>query len=187
LHRRTPSVRIRRGRFSYSHAKPRRLPVSIAELISKNILQSKGMINMFLGDFSDADMLFRPAKSANHAAWQIGHLTNSTRNMVFRCDSGVDFGLEDDARFGKSKASIDDPAFFPAKAELMSRFDRAMDTAAAWTAKLTDADLAKPTPEQMQAFAPTLANVAVLLVSHPMMHIGQFTVARRALGKPHVM
>jgi hypothetical protein len=166
---------------------PRRLSMSNAELFSKNILQTKGMIDMFLKDFSDADMLFRPAKTANHAIWQMGHLANSVRGMVTTCDPTVAFPFEDDTRFGKSKASIDDPAFFPNKAELVGRFDQAMDIAAAWAAKLSDADLAKPTPDRMQAFAPTVANVAILLASHPFMHIGQFTVTRRALGKPILM
>jgi DinB superfamily len=161
--------------------------MSNAELFSKNILQTKGMIDMFLKDFSDADMLFRPAKTANHAIWQMGHLANSVRNMVTTCDPSVAFPFQDDTRFGKSKASIDDPAFFPKKAELLGRFDQAMDIAAAWVAKLTDADLAKPTPERMQAFVPTVANLAILLASHPFMHMGQFTVTRRALGKPILM
>ena len=161
--------------------------MSNAELFSKNILQTKGMIDMFLKDFSDADMLFRPAKTANHAIWQMGHLANSVRGMVSTCDPRVSFPFEDDTRFGKSKASIDDPAFFPGKAELVGRFDQAMEIAAAWVAKLSDADLAKPTPDRMQAFAPTVANVAILLASHPFMHMGQFTVTRRALGKPILM
>jgi DinB superfamily len=161
--------------------------MSNAELFSKNILQTKGMIDMFLKDFSDADMLFRPAKTANHAIWQMGHLANSVRGMVTTCDPSVAFPFEDDTRFGKSKASIDDPAFFPTKAELVGRFDKAMDIAAAWVAKLSDADLAKPTPERMQAFMPTVANVAILLAAHPFMHMGQFTVTRRAMGKPILM
>ena len=161
--------------------------MSNAELFSKNILQTKGMIDMFLKDFSDADMLFRPAKTANHAIWQMGHLANSVRGMVTTCDLRVAFPFEDDTRFGKSKASIDDPAFFPSKAELVGRFDKAMDIAAAWVAKLSDADLAKPTPDRMQAFAPTVANAAILLASHPFMHLGQFSVTRRALGKPILM
>ena len=161
--------------------------MSIAELISKNIQQSRGLVDSFLADFSDADMFFRPATSANHATWQLGHLTNSTRNMTLACDPAVAFDFEDDARFGKSKAAVDDAAAFPAKADLLARFDRAMETAAAWAARLTDADLMKPTPERMRAFAPTFCSVAVLLASHPMMHLGQFTVARRALGKPHIM
>ena len=158
--------------------------MSIAEMLSKNILQSKGMIDMSLKDFSDADMFFRPAKTANHAIWQMGHLANSVRGMVTTCDPSVAFPFEDDTRFGKSKASIDDPAFFPGRAELLARFDLAMDTAAGWVAKLSDAELAKPTPERMQSFAPTVANAAMLIASHPFMHIGQFTVMRRALGKP---
>ena len=161
--------------------------MSSAELFSKNILQTKTMIDSSLKDFSDADMLFRPAKTANHAAWQMGHLANATRNMVAACDPSVAFKFEDDARFGKSKASIDDPAFFPSKAELLSRFDSAMDTAAAWVANLTDADLAKRTPERLQNFAPTVANIAILLASHPLMHMGQFSVTRRALAKPILM
>jgi hypothetical protein len=161
--------------------------MSNAELISKSILQSKGMLGTFLKDFSDADMLFRPAKTANHATWQVGHLANAVRNMVTMCDATIAFPFQDDARFGKSKASIDDPAFFPGKAELLGRFDQAMDVAAAWVATLSDEQLAKPTPERMQAFVPTVANLAILLASHPMMHIGQFTVTRRSLGKPILM
>ena len=161
--------------------------MSTADLLSKNILQTKGMIDSALADFSDADMMFRPAKTANHAIWQMGHLANSVRGMVTTCDSSVKFPFEDDTRFGKSKASFDDAAFFPNKAELLKRWNQAMDIAAGWVAKLSDADLAKPTPERMQAFAPTVGDVAILLASHPFMHLGQFQVSRRALGKPHLM
>ena len=161
--------------------------MSIAELFSKSILQSKSMIDMHLADFSDADMMFRPAKSANHAIWQMGHLANSVRGMVTGCDPTAAFPFEDDPRFGKSKAGFDDASQFPSKAELIGRFDLVMDFAAAWVAKLTDADFAKPTPEYMQRFAPTVGSVAILLSSHAMMHLGQFQVSRRALGKPHLM
>jgi hypothetical protein len=161
--------------------------MSIAELFSKNIVQTKGMIDMTLADFSDPDMMFRPAKTANHAIWQMGHLANSTRGLVTTCDPSVAFPFEDDTRFGKSKASFDDAAAFPNKAELLGRFDQAMDIAAAWVAKLSESDFAKPTPERMQKFAPTVGNVAILLASHAYMHIGQFQVTRRALGKPHLM
>ena len=161
--------------------------MSTADLLSKNILQTKSMIDSALADFSDADMMFRPAKTANHAIWQMGHLANATRNMITTCDPSVAFPFEDDTRFGKSKASFDDAEFFPKKAELLRRWDQAMDIAAAWVAKLSDADLAKPTPERMRNFAPTVGHVAILLASHPFMHLGQFQVARRALGKPHLM
>src|SRR5437763_4894723 len=141
--------------------------MSFADLLSKNILQTKSMIDSGLADFSDADMMFRPAKTANHAIWQMGHLANATRNMVTTCDSSVAFPFEDDTRFGKSKASFDDAEFFPKKAELLRRWDQAMDIAAAPVAKLSDADLAKPTPERVRHFAPTVGHVAILLASPP--------------------
>jgi len=161
--------------------------MSTADLLSKNILQTKGMIESALADFSDADMMFRPAKTANHAIWQLGHLANSVRNIVTTCDPSIAFPFEDDVRFGKSKAPLDDAAFFPTRAELLGRWNQSMDIAAAWVAKLGDADFAKPSPERMQRFAPTVGNVAILLGSHPYMHLGQFQVTRRALGKPHLM
>jgi hypothetical protein len=161
--------------------------MSTTALMAENITRTKGMIDSFLKDFSDSEMFFRPAKGANHATWQMGHLCNSTLGMVKGCDPTVAFSFEDDSRFGKSKAPIDDAAFFPAKAEIMERFDKAMETAAAWVAKLSDADLAKPSPERLKGFAPTIGNVALLLGAHPLLHIGQFSVMRRALGKPHIM
>src|SRR6185437_16119023 len=150
--------------------------MSTADLLSKNILQTKRMINSALADFSEAEMMFRPAKTANHPIWQMGHLCNSVRGMVTTCDPSVAFGFEDDTRFGKSKAPFDDATFFPKKAELFARWDQAMDVAAAWVARLSDADFAKPTPERMQGFAPTVGHVAILLGSHPYMHLGQFQV-----------
>ena len=161
--------------------------MSTTDLLSKSILQTKSMIDSALADFSDADMMFRPAKTANHAIWQMGHLCNATRGMVSACDPSASFPFEDDTRFGKSKASFDDAKFFPNKAELLKRWDQAMDTAAAWVATLSDADLAKPTPEPLRGFAPTFGSVAILLASHPFMHLGQFQVTRRALGKPLLM
>ena len=158
--------------------------MSYAEMFSKNILQSKGMIDLFLKDFSDAEMLFRPAKTANHAIWQMGHLANSVRGMVTTCDPSVAFPFEDDTRFGKSKASIDDPAFFPGQ----SGTSRQIRSGDGHRSRVGGETQRRGTG---QANTRTHASIradgwsaAILLASHPFMHIGQFTVMRRALGKP---
>ena len=66
--------------------------MSAAQLLSNNILGSKGMIDSFLKDFfTDAEMYFRPAKAANHATWQMGHLCNATLGMVKSCSPSVAF------------------------------------------------------------------------------------------------
>ncbi len=77
--------------------------MSYAEMFSKNILQSKGMIDMFLKDFSDADMLFRPAKTANHAIWQMGIWPTPCAGWSPHATRALHSPFEDDTRFGKSK------------------------------------------------------------------------------------
>jgi hypothetical protein len=158
--------------------------MTTAELLAGNISRTQGMIEKMVEDFSDEQMFFRPAKSANHATWQLGHLAKSTWGMVSGCDPTIHSPLSDETRFNKETAGVDDVAQFPDKKEILKMFGDAMQAAAAWAGKLSDADLAKPGPERLKNFAPTLAHVALLLSTHPTMHMGQFSVMRRALGKP---
>ena len=50
-----------------------------------------------------------------------------------------------------------------------------------------EADLAKPTQGRLARIAPTIADVFLLWANHPMMHVGQWAVVRRKLGKPVVI
>ena len=47
------------------------------------MLHSFGMsdhvLNAYLGDLSDADLMVRPVEGQNHIAWQLGHLISSER------------------------------------------------------------------------------------------------------------
>jgi hypothetical protein len=158
--------------------------MSAAQILSDNIKQTKKMVEQQLADFSEEQMLFRPAKGANHATWQLGHLVISTWGMLAGCDPKVKPPTAEEKRFGKETAGVDDPAKFPKKAEVIKLFGDMMDAAAAWTSKLSEADMAKPSPEKLRGFVPTVGHVAALFSLHPMMHMGQFTVMRRALGKP---
>src|SRR5271170_7679494 len=49
-----------------------------ADVLTRNL----EMLRMTLADFSDADMLVRPCPGANHAAWQLGHLTAAETRMT---------------------------------------------------------------------------------------------------------
>src|SRR3954469_11734912 len=40
------------------------------------------LLKMHLADFSEADMLVRPAEGANHAAWHLGHLSTSEAQLI---------------------------------------------------------------------------------------------------------
>jgi hypothetical protein len=158
--------------------------MAMNQLLADNIKMAKTLTQGLLADFTEEEMLFRPAKGANHAMWQLGHLVGATWGMMAGCDPTVKSPVADDTRFKKEMASVDDPAKFPKKEEVMKLFADALDAAAAWAGKLSESDLAKPAPERLQRMAPTVGHVAMLMSAHPTMHMGQYTVARRALGKP---
>src|SRR5262249_30890864 len=74
----------------------------------------------------------------------------------------------------KEAAASDAPKGFKTKAEYTQLFDRVRGATLAALAKLSDADLDRPTQGQMAPFAPTLAAFFILVANHTLMHAGQF-------------
>lgn len=160
--------------------------MSSIDVAADTLQRSLDMVNGTLGDFSDADFYTRPCPGANHPAWQIGHLIASEARSVSAFDPNAAGKLPDgfDKKFSKETASKDDPSFFGTKSQLMDQFAKTRGATIAWVKTLKAADLEKPAPEQMRRFAPTLAHLLQMIPVHVAMHLGQFQVARRKLGKP---
>jgi len=153
-----------------------------AELLAGNI----GFLKGTLADFSDADMLARPVPAANHAAWQLGHLIVAETNMVNSVKPGaipeLPAGFKE--KFTKETSKIDDPAAFPKKDQLLAQFEKTRAATVAWAKSLTPAEMQQATPEAMARFVATVGALAYMIPVHVAMHIGQFQVIRRKLGKP---
>src|SRR6516162_6211656 len=72
------SKQFRRGmshprvRFGFVGPIPEALVTAI-EVIQSALKSSQGMINSYLGDLSDEDIVVHPVAGANNIAWQIGH------------------------------------------------------------------------------------------------------------------
>lgn len=156
------------------------------EAIKAALTGTQGLLGMYVGDLSDADFLDRPAPSANHIAWQIGHLILADVNLVKDQQiPGVTYpelppGFAEKHR----KETAAQNSGFLSKAEYLDLFNKVRGTTIAALDKLTDADLDKPTQGRMASFAPRLGDLFLLVSNHTLMHAGQFTVLRRKLGKP---
>jgi hypothetical protein len=143
------------------------------------------VMSMYLSDLSDADILVRPAPNANHIAWQLGHLIAGENMLVKLAIPDAKFpelpaGFAE--KYGKQNAAND--TGFLTKAHYLELFNKAREATIAAVAKLSDADLDKPTTGSMAQFAPTAGAMLMLASNHTLMHAGQFTVVRRKLGKP---
>jgi hypothetical protein len=155
----------------------------LVDLLEGNV----NFVKMTLADFTDAEMLVRPAPGANHAAWQLGHLivaeTNLT-NAAMRDGTMPELPAGFADKFNKKTASIDDAGAFPKKSELLELFVRQRAATVQWAKALTSQDMAQPAPERIRPVAPTVAHLAAFYPSHVTMHLGQWQVIRRKLGKP---
>jgi len=148
---------------------------------------TKHLLEWYVSDLSDADLFVRPVPSANHIAWQLGHLIVAESHLAGPQLPGASYPplpANFNDTYGTPGAAKDGPDGFLSKAEYLALFNKVRAVSLAELEKLSDADLDRPTVGPMAKFAPTLGNLFLLVANHTMMHTGQFTVVRRKLGKP---
>jgi hypothetical protein len=158
-----------------------------AKELAKTALEStQYLLNMYLNDLSDADLLVRPVPNANYIGWQLAHLIASEKGMMAELLPGVQYPELPTAlvTFGDTKTATQ-PASAPfTKAQYLEWFGKVRGATLAAVGKLSDSDLDRPTTGPMAQFAPNLGAMLILLANHTLMHGGQFSVVRRALSKP---
>ena len=153
----------------------------------KHSLDSGEMVlKTYISDLSDAELMTRPAKGANHLAWQLGHLISSEQQLVNSVCAGacaeLPAGFSD--KHAKEMTGIDDRSKFLTKQQYIEQFDKQRRATKAALDKLADADLDKPVPGKMHEICPTVGALFNLVGGHVLMHAGQFATVRRLLGKP---
>jgi hypothetical protein len=154
------------------------------DAIRQVIEWSHMVVQMYLDDLSDADLMVRSVPGTNHIAWQLGHMVGGTRMMLGalgREPPAVPDGF--DAAHSRETAASDDPAKFCKKAEYLALMEQVKAASLSAVDATPEADLDKPGPEEMRAYAPTVAAVLMVLGTHWLMHAGQFVPIRRKLGK----
>ncbi len=157
------------------------------DTIKAALKSTQHMLEWYVSDLSDTDLLVRPVPEANHIAWQLGHLIVAEASLV-RSElpdaayPELPAGFAE--RHSKEKAKSDSPADFYPKGQYLELSKATRAATLATVSKLSDADLDRASSGRMAKMAPTLAQVLLLAANHSMMHAGQFSVVRRKLGKP---
>ncbi len=156
------------------------------DAIRTALTSTQNILTWYLADLADADLLVRPAPGANHIAWQLGHLISSEVQLGKMVPGAAypDLPPGFAEQHNKTTAAAEPPAGFRTKEEYLGLFKKVREATLANLAKISDADLDKPTPGDMAKFAPTLGALLLLSSNHTLMHAGQFSVVRRKLGKP---
>jgi len=143
------------------------------------------IVNSYLGDLSDADLLVRPVEGANHIAWQLGHLIASEHKIIEAVCPGSMPPLPEGfaEKYTTETSGSDDAGDFLTKDEYLQLAGEQRVGTLAALEKISDDDLDAPGPEAMREFIPTTAAAFSLQPSHWLMHAGQWAVIRRKLGR----
>ncbi len=152
------------------------------EVIKFSLGSAAHVVTSLLEDLSDADLLRRPAPGCNHINWQLGHCAAGEHLVVERELPGsmppLPPGFAE--KYTGETAHVDDPARLANKAELMRVFNEQRAATLAALDKCSAEDLDRPCP----GWTPTLGAMFAGMGSlHWLMHVGQWTVVRRQLGR----
>ena len=122
---------------------------------------NQGMLVHTLGDLTDADLFVRPCPGANHAAWQLGHLTCSEAGIqpFLSASKAAQLPAGFSDQYNMKANANDDPAQFApfnTKAQLIGTFTTIREATMACVESMTGEQLDAATPEKYRAWAPTL-------------------------------
>jgi hypothetical protein len=147
------------------------------------------VLNKYVGDLDDADLMERPGPGCNHIAWQLGHLIASESFLVNLVCPGQGASLPEGfaEKHGKDKCGVEDRAQFLSKDEYLKLYDQVRVASKKALAELPVERLDEPAPERFRSVFPTVGAVFLLIANHPVMHAGQFVPVRRRKGKPVVI
>ncbi len=153
----------------------------------RNTMDMAQMVTQaYLGDLGDADLLVRPVPNSNHIAWQLGHLVASECEMITSLGHRMpELPAGFAAAHNKEAATRD--SGFASKQQYLDLMKKVREATLAALAHTPDADFAKPGPESMRSYAPTVGAVFNIIGQHELMHCGQWAIVRRKLNKPVVM
>jgi hypothetical protein len=155
------------------------------DVVLNTIGMSERVIEAYIGDLEDGDLLVRAEPGMNHIAWQLGHLIGAERHFIELIRPGSCPALPADFQegHGREKTKEDDASKFYSRAKYQELWKAQREATKAVLEGLTDADLGR-TEEKFPPFAPSVGALMNLCGLHPMMHAGQFVAVRRKLGKP---
>lgn len=155
------------------------------DVILNSMNTGEMVINAYIGDLEDKDLLIRAEPGMNHIAWQLGHLIGAERHFVEMVKPGASPALPPDFEegHGRDKHKEDDPSKYYSRAKYQELLKAQRDASKAVLEGLSEEELARSGPE-FPAFAPSAMALMNMCGTHALMHAGQFVAVRRKLGKP---
>ena len=143
------------------------------------------LVDRYLDDLTDEEILLRPVPDANHIAWQLGHLITAERHLVEAAAPGsmpeLPAGFAE--RHARGKPVTDNPADYLTKKEYLQLAKDIRAATLERTRRLTPADFDKPIEGRVPPWVKKAGDAFTTIGGHWILHAGQWVVLRRKLGR----
>ena len=159
------------------------------DALKSTLDMSLHVLNTYISDFTDAELMQRPGSACNHLAWQLGHLIASEVQLLESICPGKGATLPEGFTEKHSKETVgdDNADNFCSLKEYSDLFALVRASTLKALEEIDDAELDAPAPDWIREHFPTVGHMFTLIGTHPMMHAGQFAVVRRQTDKPILM
>jgi hypothetical protein len=148
---------------------------------------ARGYAERIFAGVPDDKVTFRAGGGGNHTLWVMGHLA-VTDDLILNVQTGCKHELSEQYRklFGIGSQPVDNPRIYPSRTELLDALRLHRRRLITWVESLDDETAWKPSPEYFCPFAPDAITTPFGAAAHDLMHAGQITTVRAALGLPVV-
>lgn len=165
--------------------------MSTLRFIRESMESSRRYTMHLLLDLHDAPLTQPTVNGGNHALWIVGHLAQVEGLAIqgFMLGKPNPMAPYDDL-FRMGSIPLTDASAYPDFDDVVRMYDDVRTRTYAMMDSLTDADLAKTAPccpEQYAGWFGTYEKCLRSQMLHPLMHSGQATDIRLALGKERLM
>ncbi|REK06067.1 MAG: DinB family protein [Planctomycetota bacterium] len=150
-----------------------------------SLAQADLVVNYYLQDLTDAELLARPLPDCNHIAWQLGHLISAERMMLEKLAPGKTEPLPEgfEAAHNKETAKIDDASKFRSKDEYLKLAAGVRAQTLSLLEAMSAEDFDRPLENAMPGVK-VAGDLFFFISMHWLMHSGQWAIVRRSLGRP---
>jgi hypothetical protein len=155
------------------------------DAVRSSLTAADFLVDRYLADITDEEMLVRPVPDANHLAWQLGHLVAAERHLV---EAGVPGSMPElpagfVERHKKDKAPSNNRSDFLSKDEYLRLAGQMRAGTLAVLEKLTETDFDKPVEGRVPPFVKRVGDCFTTVGNHWALHAGQWVVLRRQLQR----
>jgi hypothetical protein len=150
---------------------------------------ARGAFMMLLDGLQPDRLLAQAGSCINHPLWIMGHLAMTddwVLNTVAPRAAGSRPAIPESwsKLFGSGSKPTSDARQYPPAAEVKKAFDDRRAALLSWVESLTAEQLARPTSDGWQTYAPTIGDIAPFIAWHEGYHSAQLAALRKALGLP---